>query len=928
MEKIDVREIRLGKWHIPKSQSIGSIEGDSDGAFHAIGYFDLLEVREIKIDEHPLSDAYKNSYRVLSEEKLGYSVQDIKAFTNVIDEVDTAPSSDMGRKQGFTKQQIEKFWEKNSLVLCVSMVHFDLGQSVKEVTDKICDVFKGRDFLYYITFDYSGIVILAKDISVEEYQKCLFDLNYLQVENTLVRDTFSVFSIDREGILYLFDRYARGDMDASKCYVKDISKYLITVNISIKDYRLFKKFQEELRTFEEQNHYSSEIKRMLGRHDVSIVNTMGDLLWLTYVQYLLDKYSSCEDNGFWAYESFIKTNHNGTGEETFGKTSEPENAWKQANANLEIIYTNFCQLMSENNYGMYRVPVREVKESILSILKNGFAEDFILCMYQSFVEFLQYLGGKIKEETEHPDSSIRYREEFDDCFSKYFNCLNALVNSAMHSERQFIQATAFNAIIYDVPPKIMAFYTAMVYDIEKIIRSERDRKYTFILTPGFSNEISVEIISYTERTVPKDRILKVSINEQSLYNPQAVIRRMSHEIAHYVGDEFRNRDIRKGCVLKSLISLAIFEILDKDMGIFQDKKVFGLIDELCEYAKTWPTLGCSETCYFDELTGFGVSVLKFLHRDKDAYDKIYQYVEGKIDTLKETKYVDSLCQNSKGSFYRPNLAGDLSIFDRDYLCRRILEDIGGRIQKLILDIESPLGSLGRNGRRENRYLKNSNMNAYMSNLRSLYTETYADLQMILLLNITYEDYLIGFIQDEEIDVEGFLKNDSDIHRIAVISKLMQDVGIWKRPDGNDTFESEKMKSLDGSIRQKQRDMNVLGDLGEVENIVEEVKEVLYDNYCSEEPLWKVCSEINIYSGDRYIANAFSNIQLYRYLCYCLRDSVNHFIGKYKEVISVRENVKIISEFQDVYKVYGRICSVIVGYREKINSNEVKFYKLV
>lgn len=172
------------------------------------------------------------------------------------------------------------------------------------------------------------------------------------------------------------------------------------------------------------------------------------------------------------------------------------------------------------------------------------------------------------------------------------------------------------------------------------------------------------------------------------------------------------------------------------------------------------------------------------------------------------------------------------------------------------------------------------------------------------------------------------KNDSDIHRIAVISKLMQDVGIWKRPDGNDTFESEKMKSLDGSIRQKQRDMNVLGDLGEVENIVEEVKEVLYDNYCSEEPLWKVCSEINIYSGDRYIANAFSNIQLYRYLCYCLRDSVNHFIGKYKEVISVRENVKIISEFQDVYKVYGRICSVIVGYREKINSNEVKFYKLV
>lgn len=80
--------------------------------------------------------------------------------------------------------------------------------------------------------------------------------------------------------------------------------------------------------------------------------------------------------------------------------------------------------------------------------------------------------------------------------SEYFKGLNSLVNSAMHSERQFIQATAFNAIIYDVPPKIMAFYVAMISDLQKIVHTRTDKTYTFFLAPSFANQISVKIFSY------------------------------------------------------------------------------------------------------------------------------------------------------------------------------------------------------------------------------------------------------------------------------------------------------------------------------------------------------------------------------------------------------------------------------------------------
>ena len=50
MGNIDIREIRMGKWHVPKSSDIfGS--GDGNDFFLAMGYFDMLEVKATKTKE-------------------------------------------------------------------------------------------------------------------------------------------------------------------------------------------------------------------------------------------------------------------------------------------------------------------------------------------------------------------------------------------------------------------------------------------------------------------------------------------------------------------------------------------------------------------------------------------------------------------------------------------------------------------------------------------------------------------------------------------------------------------------------------------------------------------------------------------------------------------------------------------------------------
>lgn len=83
--------------------------------------------------------------------------------------------------------------------------------------------------------------------------------------------------------------------------------------------------------------------------------------------------------------------------------------------------------------------------------------------------------------------------------------------------------------------------------------------------------------------------------------------------------------------------------------------------------------------------------------------------------------------------------------------------------------KSIVSSMGNTIMGEGRPLKN-----YVKQLISLYSETYSDLQMILLLGISYGDYLKGFIDDEKIDVYNIEKSNEDLSRIAVISELMQE----------------------------------------------------------------------------------------------------------------------------------------------------------
>lgn len=936
---IDIRIIQLGKWQIPKSKSLLEGIGNNESNYLAIGYFDMIEIVKAGGDEensgsdHPLSQAYHGLPRHRSTDAPEeYTMQELILFTDV-------------REDRIRQERIEQFWEADSLLMFISLIHVDNESQIDKIIKIIDEKFDNREYLYYFSFDYSGIVLLTKNIGVKEYTELMFRLNYEKVgDEKLIRDSYSMFGLHKIKLKKYFEQAEKGyqyldDIPGSE----DIS---IVINIGIQN------FTEYLKFIDIVEKTGAKIKKcgLLGRHDISIINDVGDLRWLVYMQHLLDQYT-VEDKGkngnrpFYTHETFVKVKIDGEYSDASGNWVDPY--YDKVKEELDKLCHNFevqLECKSKKYNGEYNIPIQAVKHSILSILKNRFAEDFVLCMYSSFCEFVLYLTEKMESQDDDP-------AEFEMCYTQYFKGLNSLVNSAMHSERQFIQATAFNALIYDVPSKIMAFYVALIYDMQKIIGSNEEEKYTFLLTPSFSNEIAVEIISYKKDKNPKSRILMVNINERSLYNPNGVARRMAHEVAHYVGNEIRRREYRKECFEVSIIHIIICDILHK--AFIEVEDFYALYKNIMNCFPNDARFNQSQLNYSEDLIRVGAQIAEQFMGNSEVMKLLYGHVhciisesflDRKVDLeekrLQLTEYISQICVLQTGSMN--NLFGHIlmaevwSEAEVEIITKLVMSDIEQKIKYINRDRELLLrtGQIEQNvvlgGSR--RLLERKTVGQYAEMLRSIYSEAFADIQMILLMNFGYKDYLNGFLVDEDIDLNDLQERVDDLTRISIVVLIMNQVGLWDELRRETCFPEEsgaRLQQLHSVIR-RECIVTVRGVKYDSLMVIERIRDLInkLENKLNDEMEDRKGKQNGLIFPeeegylDTATKNVFINIQLFRYLLICVGTSVKKYLQQdnIERIRKLRKVVNTIIKCDDMKETFKTVCEEVNEYREVIFSN--------
>lgn len=951
---IDIRVIRLGKWQIPRTKSI-QVSGKE--IYLSMGYFDMIDVFEV--EQKKKMSFFSNGYENLSrrmyeredkkEEKKAfkkimeeYTIQELVIYTNIGD-------------NGFSYENIKNFWEYNSSILFVSLIHIDCDSNIKSIIEQIKMIFGDERYLYYFAFDYSGIILLTKSTDMQKYLQLTFRLNYEKDKEgkKLVRDSYSFYGFNKVKLAGYFNKFEnvkyriryleesqRFGADQKKELIKKIlydkveidlpeKEFSVTINIGVQNFETYKSFIQKIERIETKDKFKSY--GLLGRHDISIVKNNATLKWLVYIQFVLNellKESVLDSYNllFSAHETSVKIEEMGNYEDSGEKDEHPiyDNArrdLKQVCYRFERAYTQ----AKETYNGNYLYAVHAVKDSLLSILKNRYAEEFVLCIYRPFIEYLEYLTKKIEEETVQPKT-----RSFDECFKWLFNCLDSLVNCVMHSERQFIQVTAFNAIVYDVPSKIMAFYMALIDDIKEIMRVKNEiQNYTFILTPSFSNEIVVHIVSYAvENELPHDRLLKVEINEKSLYNPLEVEQVMVHEIGHYLGDKLRKRDIRRERIILSIVYIVLAHILPKEVFDFNER-VEVLAKEIAAYLKDLRGFRETECSYSNELKLLGDKVTEEFNNNNDIHEMIQDYI---FRNLQKSKNMQ--CSDYMQEVMKKYIGTNIQNCNCDIMTKLIMREVGEAIEYMNVERYARFVRNGRieksvNIRNKTKSLNEHTLNQVVNAVVSMYKEAYADIQKILVTGICYQEYLLNFLGGEEEEWEFHIDgNIEDMGRISMVSMVMEKCGMWKYVDEGKVPQSinmnDKFYRLHIAVQRIINKVDALKDTHEIfEQFQKKHKQYLTEMKCESRSERKIKLDEKQMVGKGPQEVSFLNIRIYfelfRYLYKCMDVCVEEYSREEKKekIMELRKIMRLINRSEDVQEVFETMNNKIKEYRDKV-----------
>lgn len=957
---IDVRMINLYKFHVPKTHKLSDIFADNminrDGDinpheyYFTMGHYDIIDIVKIDIrsnaDGHVLERVYADAgNKVLPKNctdnfkksmKNNFSHQKQFVFTDVGD----------GDYQ-FSEAEISEFWggpSENSArkdgadghnVLFVSMLHInDCNENGEIELDKVltdikaCFKHSGMKYLYYFTFDYSDIILFCKTNDVPNYLKAIIPLDYYFGEGDAdepdnkkqyIRDSFSFYGICRSHVLKQFEilssaaKFTKDNLqiiDQDKFYKFKFNPnsptFYLKLNIGIQNGDSLKLFMSALNKGSTELEYDIETTYQLGRHDFSITSRAATLNWYIFLQWLIDCCTTAEgielkldDNTvFRTFESFIGCDDKLINNEENGSLNSPKllslNTHKLRDAVEEL--GSELEKIKELNYYTYYTPVQESANSVSSIMKNKFAEDFVICMYESFLCFIKVLKNKLENyEKTDPDSFLNLTDELNTIFNKYFMGLNALTNSGMHNDRSFIQATDFNAIFYDVPPKLMAFYSVIIYRILDILRDSDQYEYAFLFTPDFSSDITVQSISSNPK--PEHRVLLASINERFFYNPPAVISTMSHEAAHFVGDHKRVREYR----MDVFIRMAVYALLDKTVftGTKSDDDFFDLSEKV--YHIVLDSLKESRTeadaAYSYRLIEQVYEVCVCIYENPDVRQAIFEYYnklehDGIIPADLEKLYpIDSKAR---------------------YLYTHTLREISDIISDDSVMIDR------------------------MKDILSVFKEAYSDMQMVLILGMNYSDYIDKLFWGERISADDLTKN-RHFKRIVSLTVLMRLIGAWgyynfdrcrKCQSTGDNDESvnnacsntcEEIKKGIEHIESAAADLEyILSNHEQFSNIVAELSGLYQDltRHDNDDVQGR-----NFQSQPDHLSSEYYYyIFICDYLAHAMRESLTHFSQKLDNIQRLRDVYNCIKEFSGIKEVYECVEKELASYKVELSQN--------
>ena len=357
----------------------------------------------------------------------------------------------------------------------------------------------------------------------------------------------------------------------------------------------------------------------------------------------------------------------------------------------------------------------ETQKMIISTLNRGISQYYILSFVESFYGLLEYIDKKILKASnlsiklfDEPRADKDYArirsEAIIDVMNKFFNHMQSVSTSMLHSERKFIQTDPYQLMYFDIPPKLIAFYTAIANQMVCCLSDDKtNNKYHFLLSPDFKNDIYVDSLTQNRDLDNEQNILIIHINDKEIYNISNTIATIAHEIAHHVGQTADLRKKRAKLYVKSLLACLLTEIYNENYtSIAIERDILSIFESEAEQYLFFEKLvnafydsifaddlfNSEQYYYADRLVEYFVNKIKNFYDSDDLFSELtgilsiaYEEVSlSKYITTKSSEFLKKLVPNdniiecnSKNNLFTENLIINLLVYD---FIERLKQKIG------------------------------------------------------------------------------------------------------------------------------------------------------------------------------------------------------------------------------------------------------------
>lgn len=225
---------------------------------------------------------------------------------------------------------------------------------------------------------------------------------------------------------------------------------------------------------------------------------------------------------------------------------------------LTDMYIKTVQKYLENENNTYLHNLVLILNALSQFEHFRMARDVYYLVFRAFNNFLMEFDKLSREKN---DEKI---DELNVEITKMIGYINSVVTQSIHTDQNFLTIPGYSGTSFWLPIKLTIYYQELAYKIVKIYR-EKKHQYDVMLVP----ELETKPYTKEKRIEDSENVIHtiiVKFGQRMLFQPSLHIV-LIHELSHYIGEEYRQRILRKNKMVELMAFLTV-KLLFK--GVIQE----------------------------------------------------------------------------------------------------------------------------------------------------------------------------------------------------------------------------------------------------------------------------------------------------------------------------------------------------------------------